>query len=196
MTIFAYPFSKYIKGYNSKSKYFLRSFIFVLMQNLLELKQIFETYLAENSFPEEYQNLYAPANYIMVLGGKRIRPVLVLAALEALDDSIEKGLAAARCVEVFHNFSLIHDDIMDAADIRRGQPTVHKKWDTNSAILSGDVMLIDAYDWLLMYPDHQMDLIKLFTKTAREVCEGQRLDMDFEERADVSISEYIHMDKL
>lgn len=164
------------------------------MQSLKDLKNKFEAYMTENGFPDSFKNLYEPANYIMQLGGKRIRPVLVLAALESLSKPYQWGMDAALAVEVFHNFSLVHDDIMDAADIRRGKPTVHKKWDTNAAILSGDVMLVKAYDLLLKYDQEMVpELMSIFSQTAREVCEGQRLDMDFEQRDDVTIDEYIQM---
>ena len=164
------------------------------MHSLVDLKKQYEAYLSANAFPDTIQNLYEPANYIMGLGGKRIRPVLVIAAIEALGKPLTWGMNGAMAVEVFHNFSLVHDDIMDAADIRRGKQTIHKKWDLNTAILSGDVMLVKAYDYLLDY-DHDLvpDLIRVFSKTAREVCEGQRLDMDFEDRDDVTIDEYIQM---
>jgi geranylgeranyl diphosphate synthase type II len=164
------------------------------MHSLGDLKKQFEAYLSGQTFPDTFDNLYGPANYIMSLGGKRIRPVLVLAAVEALGKPLNWAMNGAMSVEVFHNFSLVHDDIMDAADIRRGQATVHKKWDVNTAILSGDVMLVKAYDYLLEY-NHDIvpELIRIFSKTAREVCEGQRMDMDFERRDDVTIEEYIQM---
>ena len=164
------------------------------MLTLVELKNKFQDFLVDHPFPEDYPNLYVPASYIMRLGGKRVRPVLVLAVLDACRVGVEKGFSAAMAIELFHNFSLIHDDIMDDAVIRRGQTTVHEKWDTNTAILSGDVMLILAYQYLLDYgPEKSRQLLLLFNKTAREVCEGQRMDMDFEIQSDVEISSYIQM---
>jgi len=164
------------------------------MLSLKDLKNLFEQELENPVFPADYKNLYDPANYIMSLGGKRIRPIMVYAALEAFSKPYKWGTDAAKAVEVFHNFSLVHDDIMDAADIRRSQQTVHVKWDTNTAILSGDVMLVKAYELLQNYDMEMLpDLLSVFSRTAKEVCEGQRLDMDFEQRDDVSIEEYISM---
>jgi len=163
------------------------------MHNLAALKAEFESFLKSNTYQGEYPTLYDPVNYILEMDGKRIRPVLVLAALEALGENINHGFEAAMAVEIFHNFTLVHDDIMDDAQIRRGQSTVHEKWDLNTAILSGDVMMINTFEWFLTYEEYSAALIRLFTKTGKEVCEGQRLDMDFEVRDDVAIPEYIHM---
>src|SRR5690606_21605725 len=130
----------------------------------------------------------------MALGGKRIRPLLVLLAAKMYDDDVENVLLPAAAVEVFHNFTLMHDDIMDKAPLRRGRQTVHEKWDANTAILSGDVMLVRAYEMLLgIAPDKLGKVLTLFSKTAAEVCEGQQLDMNFERREQVTIEEYIHM---
>jgi geranylgeranyl diphosphate synthase type II len=143
---------------------------------------------------KEPVNLYEPIRYIVSLGGKRLRPVLTLMAAEVFDADCEKALAAATAVEVFHNFSLIHDDIMDAAPLRRGHETVHEKWDVNTGILSGDAMLILAYQFFEGYePATFRELAKLFSKTALEVCEGQQYDVDFETRDDVTIPEYLKM---
>jgi geranylgeranyl diphosphate synthase type II len=143
---------------------------------------------------EEPNNLYEPIKYILSLGGKRLRPVLTLMATEVFDVDCKKALAAATAVEVFHNFSLIHDDIMDAAPLRRGNETVHEKWDVNTGILSGDAMLILAYQYFEEYePTIFSELAKLFSKTALEVCEGQQYDVDFETRDDVTIPEYLKM---
>jgi geranylgeranyl diphosphate synthase type II len=143
---------------------------------------------------KEPVNLYEPIRYIVSLGGKRLRPVLTLMAAEVFDADCEKALAAATAVEVFHNFSLIHDDIMDAAPLRRGHETVHEKWDVNTGILSGDAMLILAYQFFEGYePATFRELAKLFNKTALEVCEGQQYDVDFETRDDVTIPEYLKM---
>jgi len=138
--------------------------------------------------------LYEPVKYILALGGKRLRPVLTLMTADFFGDDYHKAMNAALAVELFHNFSLIHDDIMDNAPLRRGQETVHEKWDLNTGILSGDVMLILAYQLFESYePALFRELAKLFSKTAIEVCEGQQYDVDFETRDDVTISEYIKM---
>ena len=138
--------------------------------------------------------LYGPASYILDLGGKRLRPVLTLMTAEFFGASIKSAMNAALAVELFHNFSLIHDDIMDDAPLRRGKETVHEKWDLNTGILSGDAMLILAYQLFEDYkPEMFRQLAKLFSKTALEVCEGQQYDVDFETRDDVTISEYIKM---
>lgn len=145
-------------------------------------------------YGENPAELYEPIRYIMALGGKRIRPLLVLLSAKMFDEDVEKALLPAAAVEVFHNFTLMHDDIMDRAPLRRGQQTVHEKWDANTAILSGDVMLVRAYELLLgVEPDKLALVLRLFSRTAAEVCEGQQLDMNFERREQVSIQEYIHM---
>ena len=142
----------------------------------------------------EPQNLYEPISYILNLGGKRLRPILVLMATDIFGEDYHKGLDAALAVEVFHNFSLVHDDIMDDAPLRRGKATVHEKWDLNTGILSGDAMLINAYQLFENYEGETFKaLAKLFTKTAIEVCEGQQYDIDFETRDDVTIDEYLKM---
>ena len=150
----------------------------------------FNTFIVE----KDPKNLYEPIQYILSLGGKRMRPVLTLMAAEIFDCEYKKALNAATAVEVFHNFSLIHDDIMDDAPLRRGKVTVHEKWDINTGILSGDAMLILAYQYFEEYePKIFRDLAKLFSKTALEVCEGQQYDVDFETRDDVTIPEYLKM---
>lgn len=141
--------------------------------------------------------LYEPITYIMSLGGKRFRPLLTLLAASIFDTDIGKALKPAMAVEVFHNFTLMHDDIMDRAPLRRGMPTVHEKWNANTAILSGDVMLIRAYDLLLDVPKDKLRAVLMrFNQTAAEVCEGQQLDMNFETRWDVTEEEYIGMIRL
>ena len=152
----------------------------------------------ENELPAHSpENLYAPVRYIMRLGGKRIRPVLALMACDAVADDFSQALPAAMAIEVFHNFSLVHDDIMDEAPVRRGKPTVHEKWDGNTGILSGDVMLVWAYQCLNAYPAALFTrLTQLFSTTAREVCEGQQMDMDFPTRKEVSQAEYLEMIRL
>ena len=138
--------------------------------------------------------MYEPIHYILQLGGKRMRPILTLMSAEVFDADYAKALPAALAVEVFHNFSLVHDDIMDAAPLRRGNITVHEKWDINTGILSGDAMLILAYQYFEEYePTIFRALAKLFSKTALEVCEGQQWDVDFESRSDVTIPEYLKM---
>lgn len=146
--------------------------------------------IAKNS-PAE---LYQPENYILSLGGKRLRPVLTLAGCDLFGKDPSLALGSAMAVELFHNFSLIHDDILDAAPLRRGQPTVHKKWNTNIAILSGDVMLVKAFECLSDYPADKFQLLsRKLSATAIQVCEGQQLDMNFESRMDVTVGEYIEM---
>lgn len=143
---------------------------------------------------KEPKNLYEPVSYILELGGKRIRPVLTLMSTAIFNGDPIKALPAATAVEVFHNFSLVHDDIMDDAPLRRGKPTVHEKWNINTGILSGDAMLILAYQYFENYkPEIFQKLAKLFSKTALEVCEGQQYDIDFETRDDVTIPEYLKM---
>ncbi|MEL6810135.1 MAG: polyprenyl synthetase family protein [Bacteroidota bacterium] len=143
---------------------------------------------------QEPTQLYEPVKYILTLGGKRLRPILTLMTADFFGDNYEKAMNAALAVELFHNFSLIHDDIMDSAPLRRGKITVHEKWDVNTGILSGDAMLILAYQLFEDYePELFRELAKLFSKTAIEVCEGQQYDVDFETRDDVTLPEYIKM---
>ena len=151
-------------------------------------------YLHEKIRVKEPVNLYEPMVYILEQGGKRLRPVLVLMATEIFDCDYKKALDAALAIEIFHNFSLVHDDIMDDAPIRRGKDTVHEKWDINTGILSGDAMLINAYQLFESYEGETFkELSKLFTKTAIQVCEGQQYDIDFETRDNVSIEDYLLM---
>ncbi|MDA8595481.1 polyprenyl synthetase family protein [Flavobacteriaceae bacterium] len=160
-------------------------------------KNDFLGYLQENKYTQEPQNLYEPVNYILSIGGKRMRPILTLMSAELFNESYDNAIPAAMAVEVFHNFTLLHDDIMDDAPLRRGQATVHEKWDVNTAILSGDVMMIYAYEFLRNYePQLFSELMAVFNRTAIEVCEGQQMDVDFEDRNDVSIQEYMEMIKL
>ena len=157
----------------------------------------FLAYLESKNWIYEPKNLYEPIDYILKLGGKRIRPVLTLMISDIFSRDFKKALPAALAVEVFHNFTLVHDDIMDAAPLRRGKATVHEKWDTNTGILSGDAMLILAYQYFENYePIVFRKLAKLFSKTALEVCDGQQLDVDFETRSNVTIPEYINMIRL
>lgn len=164
------------------------------MLDLDAYKTSFISYMKAQLPQKEPRNLYEPIEYILELGGKRLRPVLVLISADIFGGGREKAMNAALAIEIFHNFSLVHDDIMDDAPLRRGQQTVHEKWDINTGILSGDAMLINAYQLFENYPaEHFKPLAKLFTKTAIEVCEGQQYDVDFEERDDVSIDEYLKM---
>ena len=164
------------------------------MLSIKKYQNLFSDYL-KTSLPElSPVNLYTPASYILKLGGKRIRPILTLISAEVFGGSSKNALPAALGIEVFHNFSLIHDDIMDKAPLRRGKKTVHEKWDVNTAILSGDVMLIWSYELFQKYsPDISFLLNVIFTKTARKVCEGQQMDMDFPNQEDISIDDYMLM---
>lgn len=164
------------------------------MQNIEVYQNSFISYLKGFTVDKNPNNLYDPINYILKLGGKRLRPVLTLMTAEVFGEEAVEAMDAALAVEVFHNFSLVHDDIMDDAPLRRGQVTVHEKWDLNTGILSGDAMLILAYQ---LFENYESDifqaLAKLFSKTALEVCEGQQYDIDFETRDDVTIPEYLKM---
>ncbi|OIQ29364.1 MAG: polyprenyl synthetase [Bacteroidetes bacterium MedPE-SWsnd-G2] len=164
------------------------------MQNISVYQDLLKTYLSEFNLDNEPKNLYEPIDYILRLGGKRMRPVLTLMTADIFNSNPKNALAAALSIEVFHNFSLVHDDIMDDAPYRRGKSTVHEKWDVNTGILSGDAMLILAYQLFERYePNVFQELAKLFSKTALEVCEGQQYDIDFETRDDVTLPEYIKM---
>ncbi|MCO5237380.1 MAG: polyprenyl synthetase family protein [Chitinophagaceae bacterium] len=145
-------------------------------------------------FPEAPGSLYHPAEYFLSMGGKRVRPVMCLMGNELFDVIQPDAWHAANAVELFHNFTLIHDDIMDKAPLRRGKPTVHVKYSEPTALLAGDVMIVRAYEYLgRIGMAHLPQIMRLFNTTAREVCEGQQLDMDFESRAEVSFEEYLHM---
>jgi len=151
-------------------------------------------HLANKVTLKEPASLYEPIDYILTLGGKRLRPVLTLMSADFFGGNYKQALDASLAVEMFHNFSLVHDDIMDNAPLRRGHQTVHEKWDVNTGILSGDAMLILAYQLFETYEQKVfMQLAVLFSKTALEVCEGQQYDVDFETRNDVTISQYIKM---
>ena len=145
-------------------------------------------------FPSQPATLYEPSEYFLKIGGKRIRPVLCLLGNELFSELHPDAFLAAKSVELFHNFSLVHDDMMDEANLRRGQPTVHTKYDANTALLVGDIMVIRAYEYLQpIQSNHLSKILGLFNQTAREVCEGQQLDMDYAKRTNVSMDEYIHM---
>lgn len=170
------------------------------MYSIAELQNIINTAIkirSEDLGKMNPANLYNPVGYSLEMGGKRLRPVLLLLGYNLFSDSVEKAIPAALAIEVFHNFTLLHDDIMDKAEVRRNRPTVHKKFSENSAILSGDVMAFLSYQYLLeCKSDRLKEVIELFTKTAIEVCEGQQFDMEFENRLNVNESEYIEMIRL
>ncbi len=171
--------------------------LFLQKINIVQIKKyqtIFLEHLKNSNFSKEPRGLYDPIAYILNLGGKRLRPSLVLMSCEAFGSEVTRALDAALAVEVFHNFSLVHDDIMDGAPLRRGQETVHKKWDLNTGILSGDAMMILAYQLFENYPANTFKaLAELFSKTALEVCEGQQYDIEFESRQEVDIKSYLKM---
>lgn len=167
------------------------------MRTIEELQEIAIRIIEEESFLASPNNLYEPIEYAMHQGGKRIRPLLALMASELFSGDIEKAKPAAIAIEVLHNFTLLHDDIMDKSPLRRGMPTVYNKYDTNTAILSGDTMFAKAFTYLLKAENSQIhDLVEVFTNASIEVCEGQAMDMCFEERDDVKIEEYIEMIRL
>ena len=167
------------------------------MNPIQPFAEFFETEINSYSFPNSPKNLYDPLSYFLSLGGKRIRPLLTLMSSELFNSTKGDAKHASMAIEFFHNFSLIHDDIMDKAPLRRGKETVHLKWNDDIAILSGDVLLINAYQELAKQKkEHIPALLTLFNQTAVEVCEGQQMDMDFERAEQVSISEYIEMIRL
>ncbi len=164
------------------------------MHSFTDLAKSFEDrFSASLPFPDAPGTLYDPCRYFMALGGKRIRPVLCLMANQLFDEISNDAWHAAMGIELLHNYTLIHDDIMDKAPLRRGQPTLHDKYGLTAGILCGDVMCIYAYSELGKITKAMPQVIQLFSKTAIEICEGQQLDMDFERRSNVSIDEYIHM---
>ncbi len=157
-------------------------------------REAFLNYMGKNISVKEPENLYQPIDYIMSLGGKRMRPVLVLMSCDLFGGDYNEAMEAALSVEMFHNFTLIHDDIMDSADLRRGKQTVHNKWDLNTGILSGDALMILSNQRLEYYKGSTFkNLSSLFNKTALEVCEGQQLDIDFESKLTVALDTYIKM---
>jgi geranylgeranyl diphosphate synthase type II len=165
-----------------------------VMQSIEQYRSQFVAHMEQKVKIKEPVNLYEPISYILNLGGKRLRPVLTLMTTDIFGGDYSKALDAALAVEVFHNFSLVHDDIMDEAPLRRGKQTLHKKWDLNTGILSGDAMLIYSYQLLESYPAMTFKkLLQVFSQTALEVCEGQQYDVDFESREDVTIPEYLIM---
>lgn len=167
------------------------------MQSFQDLSKQFSEYFNVRHFPKEPATLYDADEYFLSLGGKRVRPVMCLMGNELFDEINKDAWPVAAAIELFHNFTLIHDDIMDKAPLRRNQPTVHAKYGESTALLSGDVMLIVAYDYLnRISTDYLHKVIRLFNQTAKEVCEGQQLDMDFEQQQQVKMEDYIRMIEL
>lgn len=164
------------------------------MYTLLEAQNLIEKHIQTLSIPDTPQELYEPVRYILSLGGKRIRPALVIMACDLFEGDVASALNPAAAIEIFHNFTLLHDDIMDRSELRRGHPTVHIKYSENVAILSGDVMSILASQLMNQAPGVVLNLVhEVFTKTAMQVCEGQQIDMNFEELLTVSEEEYLNM---
>lgn len=156
-----------------------------------------ETALAAIPYPQQPEGLYEPIRYVLSMGGKRLRPTLTLMAYALYKEDTERALPTAIGLETYHNHTLLHDDLMDKADMRRGKPTVHKKWDENTAILSGDTMLIMAFQHILHTDCHRLpEVLNLAARTMQEICEGQQYDMNFESRSDVREEEYIEMIRL
>ena len=167
------------------------------MKRFQELSKEFSVYFNKKHFPDQPETLYGAASYMLEDGGKRIRPVLCLLGNELFGPLRTDSWKIAMALELFHNFTLIHDDIMDRAPLRRGRPTVHAKYNESTALLAGDVMLLQSYEYLNdTDPDYAQILIRLLNKTGREVCEGQQLDMDFENIASISPAQYMHMIEL
>ncbi len=162
-----------------------------------DLSVLFSKHFEKNHFPSTPNNLYEPCNYFLQIGGKRIRPTLCLLGNEMFDEIHSDAYQIASAIELFHNFTLVHDDMMDAASLRRGKQTVHTKYNSNIALLSGDVMLIKAYEYINKIQSQNLQgILQIFNTTATEVCEGQQLDMDFENQSEVSLNEYIRMIEL
>lgn len=167
------------------------------MNSLETVQGIIKEEIAKIPFPVKPKNLYEPIQYTMELGGKRLRPALCLLACDLFGTEIRFALAPAIGIEIFHNFTLLHDDIMDDAPIRRGKPSVYKKWNSNVAILSGDTMMALSYEYVMQAPENfRSEVFSVFNKTAIEVCEGQQYDMNFETQSDVSINDYLEMIRL
>lgn len=166
------------------------------MKTADELLQLINRYLDSLPYDRKPASLYAPIKYVLSMGGKRIRPTLMLLAYNLFKDDPEKILSSACALETYHNYTLLHDDLMDNADVLRGQPTVHKKWNANLAVLSGDSMLVLAYQRMTECDSHLAEVLHLFTETALDIGEGQQMDMEFETRNDVREEEYIEMIRL
>ena len=167
------------------------------MYSVAELTEKVTTALEQLPYDRQPQGLYAPIKYVLSLGGKRIRPVLMLMAYNMYREDVDRIMPVALGLEVYHNFTLLHDDLMDRADVRRGKPCVHKVWNDNTAILSGDNMLVMAYQMMSRCPSSALpSVISIFTETALQIDEGQQYDMEFEQRTDVTESEYLEMIRL
>lgn len=167
------------------------------MHSLKSLQQLITEAFSSAGFVHEPLQLYEPIAYTLDIGGKRLRPVLVLMSCDLFGGDINKAIYPAMGVEIFHNFTLLHDDIMDNAPLRRGRETVHQKWDINAAILSGDTMFVIAYEYVAKTdPEMLPEVLNLFNDTARKVCEGQQYDMNFETKSDVTIPDYMQMIRL
>lgn len=169
----------------------------MIMNTVNKILEKVNHYIDALPYERKPESLYEPIRYVLSIGGKRIRPVLMLLSYNLYRDDVDKILSVACGLETYHNYTLLHDDLMDQAPMRRGMPTVHRKWDANTAILSGDSMLVLAFQRIADCDDkHLRDIVKLFTETALEIGEGQQFDMDFEQRTDVSEEEYINMIRL
>ena len=167
------------------------------MKKLEDLQELISEAVSKITFPGYPAQLYEPISYILSLGGKRMRPALLLMACDLFGGDVDAAIPPALAIEVFHNFTLMHDDIMDNAPLRRGRTTVHEKWNHNVGILSGDVMLIEGYKLMMQVEEHLLrPIINIFNSTAVSVCEGQQIDMEFEERAHAGIEEYLNMIRL
>jgi len=167
------------------------------MKTFNEISDIISSELSQIDWNKAPRGLYEPIGYVLNMGGKRIRPALTLMSCNLFSDDVQPAVNSALGLEIFHNFTLLHDDIMDRADVRRGKPTVHKKWDDNTAILSGDVMQISAYQFMAQTPENQLKRsLDLFSRTAAEICEGQQYDVEFENRDRVEAHEYLEMIRL
>lgn len=198
IVIFFFPYLRLEEGNKTKSSTFRPCLTFtneILMQ---QFQKAFLNYHHQQTFKQDPQNLYDPIRYIMNLGGKRMRPIMLLMSYNLFKEDYQRALPAAYAIELFHNFSLVHDDIMDCAPLRRGQPTVHKKWNENTSILAGDAMLVLVYQYLTQIPDTTIlpHLLQVFNKAALGVCEGQIYDMEFETQTTVSIETYLKMIEL
>lgn len=162
-----------------------------------ELLEKINRHISELKFTRQPEGLYEPVSYVLSLGGKRIRPLLMLMAYNLYKEDVEQIFSPATGIEVYHNYTLLHDDLMDKAEMRRGKSTVHKVWNENAAILSGDAMLVLAYQFMVACPSASLkEVLDLFSMTALEICEGQQMDMEFESRKDVSEAEYLEMIRL
>jgi len=167
------------------------------LRTITYYQEVFRQALENEALSDQPPELYDPIKYILSIGGKRIRPTILLMTCDMFGGSIQEAIPAALAIEMFHNFTLVHDDIMDKAPIRRGKETVYKKWNTNIAILAGDTMMPLSYDFILQLDERKLkEVLRLFNHTAKQVCEGQQFDLNFETQNDVSIDQYLHMIQL